>query len=101
MYLLQKVRAFGQAFSGPIVQPIIQDFLKLKAPELLSGSLKVSLDWSRKFMKTKLGWPFKTTTTTIAKLPPNKKDKGTKMTHKVAYLVKTYDVPTLVMINTY
>lgn len=52
-------------------------------------------------MKTKLGWPLRTTTTTIAKLPPNQKNQGTKMTHKVAYLVKTYDVLTSLMINTY
>ncbi len=59
MSLLQKIRAFGQAIFGPIVQPIIQGFLEFKARKLLSGSFKVSLDWSKKFMKTKLGWPLK------------------------------------------
>jgi hypothetical protein len=55
MSLLQKIKAFGQAFSRPIVQPIIQGFLELKALELLSGSFKVSLEWSIKFMKAKVG----------------------------------------------
>jgi hypothetical protein len=35
MFLLQKIRAFGQALFGPIVQPIIQGFLEFKAPKLL------------------------------------------------------------------
>ncbi len=92
MSLLQKMKAFGQALFGLIVQPIIQSFLDLKVPELLSGSFKVSLEWSRKFMKAKLGWSFRMTTTTILKLPPNWEDQGIEMVHEVAYLVKTYNV---------
>ncbi len=34
MFLLQKIKAFGQAFSRPIIQPIIQGFLEFKALEL-------------------------------------------------------------------
>jgi len=101
MSLLQKNKAFGQALFGPIVQPIIQGFLELKTPKLLSGSFKVSLDWSRKFMKTKLGWLLKATTIAIAKLPSHWKYQRIEMVHRVAYLVKTYNVLTSLMINTY
>jgi hypothetical protein len=59
MFLLQNIRAFGQTLSKPIVQPIIQGFFEFKTLELLSGSLKVSLEWSRKFMKAKWIGPLK------------------------------------------
>jgi hypothetical protein len=55
MSLLQKIKAFGQTLYRPIVQPIIQGFFEFKALKILSGSFKVSLEWSRKFMKAKLG----------------------------------------------
>jgi hypothetical protein len=48
-----------------------QGFLEPKAPKLISDSFKVSLDWLRNFMKTKLGWLFRTIIAGIAKLPPN------------------------------
>jgi hypothetical protein len=50
-------------------------------------------------MKAKLGWSFRPTTTTTTKLPPNWEDQGTKMVHKVTYLVKAYNVPALIVIN--
>jgi hypothetical protein len=53
MFLLQNIRASRQTLSGPIVQPIIQGFFELKALELLNGSFKDSLEWSKKFMKAK------------------------------------------------
>jgi hypothetical protein len=55
MSLLQKIRTSKQALFGPIVQPIIQNFLELKVLEIINGSFKVSLQWFGKFMKAKLG----------------------------------------------
>jgi hypothetical protein len=77
MSLLQKIITSRQARFEPIVQPIIQNFLELKVLELQSGPFKVSLEWSRKFMKTKLGWSFKVAIIIVAKLPPNWEDQGT------------------------
>jgi len=77
MSLLQKIITSRQARFEPIVQPIIQNFLELKVLELQSGPFKVSLEWSRKFMKTKLGWSFKVAIIIVAKLPSNWEDQGT------------------------
>jgi len=99
MSLLQNIKAYGQTLSGPIVQLIIQGFLEFKALELLNGSFKVSLEWSRKFMKAKLGWSFRAVIIATTKLPPNWEDQGTKIAHRVAYLVKAHNVPTLLVIN--
>jgi hypothetical protein len=65
MFLLQKIKTYGQALFRPIVQPIIQGFLEFKPPELLSGSFKISLDRSKKFMKANLGWSFIASTTIV------------------------------------
>jgi hypothetical protein len=50
-------------------------------------------------MKVTLGWSYKLATTTTTKLPPNWVDQGTKMAYKVAYLVKSYNIPTTLVIN--
>jgi hypothetical protein len=99
MSLLQKIRVSRQALSRPIVQPIIQGFLEFKAPKPLSGSFEVSLEWFKKFMKAKLGWSFRVATIVVAKLPPNWEDQGIEMAHRVAYLVKTYNVLASLVIN--
>jgi len=52
----------------------------------------------KKFIKTKLDWSFKVI---VTKVPPNWEDQGIKMVHRVAYLVKTYYVPTSFVVNTY
>jgi hypothetical protein len=67
----------------------------------LNGLFKVLLDWSKKFMKAKLSWSFKITTSCPTKLPWNWENQGTKMAHRVAYLVKTYNVPRSLIINIY
>ncbi len=43
-------------------------------------------------MKAKLGWSFRATTIVVVKLPPSWEDQGIEMVHKVAYLVKAYNV---------
>jgi hypothetical protein len=52
------------------------------------------------FIKVTLGWSYILFTITTTKLPPNWKNPRTKMTYKVAYLVKTYNIPTTLVINT-
>jgi hypothetical protein len=50
-------------------------------------------------MKAKLGWSSRATIIDIRKLPPNWEDQGTKMAHRVTYLVKTYNVLASLVIN--
>jgi hypothetical protein len=69
--LLQNINASGQALLGPIIQPIIHGFFEHITLELLTNSFKVTLPWARHFMKATLGWSYRSTTTTITKLPPN------------------------------
>jgi hypothetical protein len=69
--LLQNIKASGQVLLGPIVQPSIHGFFEHRTFELLINSFKVTLTWVKHFMKTTLGWSYRSATTIIAKLPPN------------------------------
>jgi hypothetical protein len=57
--LLQNIKTSRQALLGPIVQPIIHGFFEHKTLELLIDSFKVTLPWARHFMKTTLGWSYR------------------------------------------
>ena len=52
--LLLQMRENGQSLNAGIIQPIILGFLKARAPEVLEGTFKVSMDWTRKFIKKQL-----------------------------------------------
>ncbi len=58
------------------------------------------MEWFKKFMKAKLGWSFRVATIVVAKLPLNWEDEGIEIAHRVAYLVKTYNVLASLVINT-
>jgi hypothetical protein len=51
-------------------------------------------------MKTHLNWSYKATITTARKLLETWHQKGIAMAHMVAYLVKAYNIPTCLVINT-
>jgi hypothetical protein len=75
-------------------------FIKHKTPKLLSNSFTITLQLVRHFIKITLGWSYILFTITTTKLPPNWKNPRTKMTYKVACLVKTYNILTTLVINT-
>ena len=76
--LLLAMRNAGQSLNAGIVQPIILGFIIAHALELL-GHFKVSLPWTRGFLKKHLYWSYRWATTTCGKLPPNWKTLGKTM----------------------
>ncbi len=48
--LLQKIRLFGQAFNGPIFEPIIQVFLSQKSSARIEFSIKLEDDLINKLL---------------------------------------------------
>jgi hypothetical protein len=59
--LLKNMHAARQGLFTPIIQPIIKGIFESKTHELLkdftkSGSFKVSLKWTKDFMKYHLNW---------------------------------------------
>jgi hypothetical protein len=51
-------------------------------------------------MKTCLNWSYKATTTLVKKLPQTWEQEGMAMAHRVAYLVKVYNIPMCLIVNT-
>ena len=81
-----------------IVQPIIIDFLQEKIPEVLP-KWKVSLNWTRRFMRSRLNWRFRKPTTVKGKLPTDWINQGHMMTLRIAYLIKLYNIFFSLVVN--
>jgi len=93
------MRNAWQSLNAGIVQPIILYFIIACTPKLL-GHFKVSLPWTRGFLKKQLHWSYRRATTTCGSLPPDWESLGRIMAYRVAYLVKAYDIHTNLVVNT-
>jgi hypothetical protein len=51
-------------------------------------------------MKTCLNWSYKVVITLVGKLPQTWEQKGMAMAHRVVYVVKVYNIPMCLIINT-
>ncbi len=72
---------------APIIQTIIKGIFENITPKLLKdfikqGGLKVSLEWTRNFMKNHLNWSYLATTTTTKKPPSTWEQERTSMTSR-------------------
>ena len=54
----------------------------------------------RAFARNELNWSFRKTTTTASKLPKDWELQGLRMAQRIAYLVKCYNVPCELVVNT-
>jgi hypothetical protein len=104
--MFKNMWAIGQGLFGLIVQPIIQGVFESKTPKLLKdstkrGGFKVTLEWTQYFMKTHLNWFYRAIITVARKLPQTWEQEGMAMARKIAYLVKVYNIPMCLIVNTY
>jgi hypothetical protein len=103
--LLKNMCATRQGLFAPIVQPIIKGIFANRTHKLLKdftkrGDFKVSLEWTIDFMRNRLNWSYQIATIAIGKLPSTWEQEGTSMAHRVAYLVKMYNIPPCLVVNT-
>ena len=80
--LLLQIQDVGQAFTVGTIQPIILGFIKACAHELLK-KFKVTLEWTRKFIRRHLNWNYQRPTTTFGKVLQDWETQGKLM----AYIV--------------
>ena len=97
--LLLKMRDAVQALNVEVVQPIIQGFIIAREPKVLE-KCPVSLHWTRTFMKTHLKWSYRCATIACGKLPLDWQQQGPYMAYRATYLVKAYDIPQALVVNT-
>jgi hypothetical protein len=64
------------------------------------GGFKVTLGWTRHFLRNELGWSYQSNITTTCKLLETWESQGMFMSYRVAYLVKIYNIPRELVINT-
>ena len=97
--LLLRMRDGGQSLNAGIIQPIIKGVIATRALELL-GDFQVSVDWTRRFVKQHLQWSYRCATTTCGKLPLDWEELGKLMALRVVSLVRAYDIPPELVVNT-
>lgn len=71
-----------------------------RALEVLERRFKVSMVWTRKFIKKHLDCSYRQAITACGKVPQDWKIQGRLMAYRVAYLVKAYDIPPNLIVNT-
>lgn len=103
--MLKNMWAVTQGLSTPIIQPIIQGVFESKTLELLKDStkrraFKVTLKWIQDFIKTHLNWSYRAITIAAGKLHQTWEQEGMAMAHRVTCLVKVYNIPMCLVINT-
>jgi hypothetical protein len=94
----------GQPLYARLVRILIISIIKKKAPELLleegQTTFRVSLQWVKRFLKNELNWTIRKATTAASKLPKDWKIQSLRMAQRVAYLVKYYNIPFELVVNT-
>ena len=102
--MLQAHRDAGQPLFASSIRNRIRGLIRKKEPSLLEGegktTFRVSLAWTRDFIKCNLNWSYRAATGVARKLPSNWEEQGLKMTQRVAYLVKAHSLPPELVVNT-
>jgi hypothetical protein len=86
---------------GSCIQALIKAIIVLRKPHLLQdkSGFRVSIDWTRAFIKAKLNWSYRASTTATEKLPHDHEEQGKKMAQRCAYLVKIHNIPPSLVVN--
>jgi hypothetical protein len=102
--LLKEHRDVGQPLFATFVRGLIRTMIEKRAPTLLENKsqsgFKVSLAWTRDFVRTNLNWSFRKSTGSARKLPKDWEEQGLLMAQRAAYLVKAHSIPPELMVNT-
>ena len=64
------------------------------------GQIQSYIGMDSTIIKTYLNWSYRQATTATRKLPQGWESQGNLMAYKIAYLVKAYDIPPALIVNT-
>jgi hypothetical protein len=84
--------------TAPFAQALFQGYLDTMAPEDYR-MFRISLSWTRKFLKDVCKMSFKRVTTSAKKLPSDWELQGENTAYRIAYLCKIYDTPPELVVN--
>ena len=105
MSLLKGLKEVTQCLFVPIMQPIICGSIESRALKLLCenakrGGSKVTIAWTRHFLRCEMGWSYRSCTFAASKLPKKWEVEGPNMAYRVAYLAALYKIPPELVVNT-
>jgi hypothetical protein len=89
----------GSVLTAPFVQALFQGYLNTKAPPEFQD-FRVSISWTRRFLKNFCNMSFKRVTTTAKKLPFDWELQGENTAYRIAHLCKIYGSPEELVVNT-
>jgi hypothetical protein len=102
--MLNAHREAGQPLFVAIVRTTIRTLIRKREPSLLEHegktAFKVSLAWTRDFVRSTLNWSYRAATGAARELPSDWNEQGLKMSQRVAYLVKAHSIPPELVVNT-
>ncbi|KAL3675216.1 hypothetical protein R1sor_025164 [Riccia sorocarpa] len=94
--LLEAQRNVGCTLNSVVIQCLLRGFLLSKYPEILTcggGPFQCSRTWVKRWVREKLGWSFRQSTTAAWKLPEDWELQGKLMASRLAYLVLSHKIP--------
>ena len=100
--ILKASRSCGATMNSSIARCLIIGVLRVDIPQVLhenGGGFKVCRRWVRGYVSQHLGWAFRAITTAAQKLPDDWEAQGEILILRLAYYVKTYDIPKSRVIN--
>ncbi|KAL2628606.1 hypothetical protein R1flu_013292 [Riccia fluitans] len=92
---MKVLRKANVGFNSRLIQFQMKSFILTRCPETLKengGRFEVSRTCVKKWIKTRLGWSYRKSTTPGKKLPDDWEYQGKTMIHRVAFLVNKYKV---------
>ncbi|KAL3677747.1 hypothetical protein R1sor_020703 [Riccia sorocarpa] len=100
--LLEKLRKEGSVLNSVTLMLTTKAFLHSKAPSLLrenGGTFDVSRTWVRDYVRSSMQWSFRSSTTAAQTLSSDWEEKGKLMALRMAYLIKSFNIPHELVIN--
>jgi hypothetical protein len=100
--VLKKQREAGQPLYAVCIQPLIRSIIRKREPQLLDSSrnFRVSIPWTKAFIKAELNWSYRASTTVVGKLPNDFEAQGKTMAQRCAYLINVHNIPPQLVVST-
>ncbi|KAL3693102.1 hypothetical protein R1sor_006753 [Riccia sorocarpa] len=100
--LIEALKSEGSILNSVTLQIMTRAFFQWKAPEVLrvnGGTFEASRSWIKLYLRQKMGWSFRCSTTGREKEPDGWKEKGRLMCLRMAFLIKAFAIPHELVVN--
>ncbi|KAL3683076.1 hypothetical protein R1sor_001098 [Riccia sorocarpa] len=100
--LIEAVKSEGSILNSVTLQLMTRAFFQWEAPEVLrvnGGTFEASRSWIKLYLRQKMGWSFRCSTTGREKEPDGWKEKGRLMCLRMAFLIKAFAIPHELVVN--